>query len=60
MVSDREIVVTPLGKGVLVYQLPEGRVLVEFPWGGGELFFREEIQVCPPQMTNLNRIELAA
>jgi hypothetical protein len=43
----RQKVSTPLGTGFIVYELPSGRVLVEFDHGDGHVFFREEVQVIP-------------
>ncbi len=36
-------VFTPLGRGKVVYLLPDSTVVVEFPHGGGQIFFREEL-----------------
>lgn len=34
---------TPLGVGKIVYKLPSGQYLVEFPHGGGHLFYPQEL-----------------
>ena len=38
-------VYTPLGKGKVVYLLPDGTFLVEFPWGGGRMFLPGELNL---------------
>jgi hypothetical protein len=39
-----EKVLTRLGKGRVAYILPDGCCLVEFDWGGGMVFSRNEVE----------------
>lgn len=36
-------VYTPLGRGKVVYVLPDGHLLVQFEHGGGQIFTRDEL-----------------
>jgi hypothetical protein len=38
-----KIVTTPVGTGKIVYELPNGSFVVEYPWGGGEIITAQDI-----------------
>lgn len=43
-----DVVYTPLGSGRIVWRLPDGGVVVQFPHGGGHIFRPEELKPPAP------------
>jgi hypothetical protein len=54
---DKEVY-TPLGKGRVVYELANGTCLVEFDYGGGQVFMRGQLFLA--ERTGRQRRELVA